>query len=386
MASSPSKQLESFFVTCAPGVEPILQAELTALGFAKIERQVGGVYFEGRPSEARRANLWLRTAVRVLMRVARFRAELDDELYAGVREVDWSRFLTADGNLVVDAHTNMSALDHTRFIEQRVKDAVVDQFREQGGQRPSVARAGADLGIYAHLYKDRCTLLVDTSGDALHKRGWRRNQGIAPLAENLAAALVLSSGWDRRSPLLDPFCGSGTVAIEAALIAGGIAPGSFRGEYGFGFERWPGHDARAWRRELEVARNSIKMPRKLRIIGSDSSTARIGDARDNQVGAGLGDLIEWEHADALEFAPRKGWNGWVVSNMPYGERIGRGKNLLSLYQDFGQLLRDRCRGFHVALVCGDEQQAQMLGFPDAKVSKIVNGGLECQLVRTALGD
>ena len=384
MASPPSNKLESFFATCAPGIEPLLQKELSDLRFAKVERQVGGVYFEGLPSEARRANLWLRTAVRVLMRVARFRAETDTDLYDGVKAVDWRRFLSADGNLVVDAHTNMSALDHTRFIEQRVKDAVVDQFREQGGERPGVARAGADLGIYAHLYKDRCTLLVDTSGDALHKRGWRRNQGIAPLAENLAAALVLSSGWDRRSPFLDPFCGSGTVVIEAALIAGGIAPGLFRPEYGFGFERWPEHDARAWRRECEIARNTVKLPPKLRIIASDSSPARIGDARDNEAGAGLDELIDFQHADALDFAPRKGWNGWVVSNMPYGERIGHARALLELYRKFGALLRERCAGYRVALVCGDERQAASLGLPKAEVSTITNGGLECQLVRSAI--
>ena len=384
MSSPQTKELESFFATCAPGVEPLLQKELTELRFAKVERQVGGVYFEGRPSEARRANLWLRTAVRVLMRVARFRAETDTDLYEGAKAVDWQRFLRADGNLVVDAHTNMSALDHTRFIEQRVKDAVVDQFREHGGERPSVERAGADLGIYAHLYKDRCTLLVDTSGDALHKRGWRRNQGVAPLAENLAAALVLTSGWDRRSPFLDPFCGSGTVVIEAALIAGGIAPGLFRPEYGFGFERWPDHDARAWRREREIAQNTIKMPRKLRIIASDSSTARIGDARDNEVGAGLDELIDFQHADALDFAPRKGWNGWIVSNLPYGERIGRARALLDLYRNFGALLRERCAGYQVALVCGDERQAAALGLPEAELSTITNGGLECQLARAMI--
>lgn len=379
-----SRQLESFFATCAPGIEPILQAELSGLGFGKVERQVGGVYFEGLIAEARRANLWVRTAVRILMRVSRFQAEDDTALYDGVRAVDWKRFLRADGNLVVDAHTNHSTLDHTRFIEQRVKDAVVDQFREHGGERPNVDRLSADLGIYAHLYKDRCTLLVDTSGDALHKRGWRRNMGIAPLAENLAAAVVLSSDWDRRAPLLDPFCGSGTVAIEAALVAGNIAPGLFRAEHGFGFERWPDHDSRAWKRELEIARGQIDMPRKLRIIGSDSSRDRIADAEDNQTGAELDGLIQFDHADALEFEPRRGWNGWVVSNLPYGERIGRGKNLLALYRKFGELLRERCLGFHVALVCGDERQAEALGLADATVSEIVNGGLQCQLVRAKI--
>jgi 23S rRNA G2445 N2-methylase RlmL len=323
----------------------------------------------------------VRTAVRILMRVARFRAEDDVQLYDGVRAVDWSRFLRSDGVLVVDAHTNQSALDHTRFVEQRVKDAVVDQFREHGGGRPSVDREHADLGIYAHLYRDRCTLSVDTSGDALHKRGWRQHQGVAPLAENLAAALVLMSGWNRRAPLLDPFCGTGTVAIEAALIASNTAPGLFREERGFGFERWPDHDARAWRRERELAWGESERPRKLRILGSDASPERIADANDNQDGAGLDGWIEFEPGDALDFAPRKGWNGCIVSNLPYGERVGRGQDVERLYRDFGRILRERCEGYDVTLLCGDERQARALGLANAEVTPLVNGGLECRVVR-----
>jgi putative N6-adenine-specific DNA methylase len=243
--AGPRAARETFFATCAPGLEPVLHEELAGLRLARIERQVGGVRFEGGIEDAWRANLNARTAVRILLRLARFEAASADALYAGASAVDWGRFLRPDGTFRVDAHSNESALDHTLFVEQRVKDAVADAFRARHGARPSVDLEDPELSIRVHLFRDRCTLSVDTSGESLHKRGWRRFQGRAPLAETLAAGIVLLSGWDRRSPLLDPFCGSGTVLIEAAWIAGGVPPGHLRKRYGF--ERWIGHDAARWR-------------------------------------------------------------------------------------------------------------------------------------------
>ena len=195
-----SNRRTTFFVTCAPGVEPILHGEARGLGFARVERQVGGIRFEGTMQDAWRANLWLRTAVRVLRRESRFEAASESALDAGVSAVDWSRFLRPDGLLWVDAQTRESGLDHSHFIAQRVKDAIVDQVRAADGTRPTVERDGADVRVHLHLFRDRATLSVDTSGASLHRRGWRTAQGRAPLAETLAAAVVLQSSWDRRSP------------------------------------------------------------------------------------------------------------------------------------------------------------------------------------------
>jgi len=372
----------SFFATCAPGLEPVLHEEVRALRLTRSERQTGGVYFEGTFEDARRANLWLRTAVRVLMQVARFPSPDGEALYAGVREVDWSRFLLPEGNLVVDAHSNQSLLDHTRFIEQRTKDGIVDQFREQTGSRPSVDRDNADLGIHVHVFRDRCRLLVDTSGRALHRRGWRQAQGRAPLAETLAAGIVLLSGWDRRAPLLDPFCGSGTILIEAALIAGGMAPGLFRD--GFGFERWPGHDAARWHKEKERARAAARLPKKLRLIGSDSSAESIEGARANAEAAGLGEHIELEVRDVRNFAPRPGWNAQIVSNLPYGRRIGQQRELESLYTTFGQRLKAACAGYRVALLTSAGSHIQALGLGPTEETSILNGGIDCRLLCTTM--
>ena len=378
----PSQPREQFFVTCAPGLEGLLQAEMKDLGLAKVERQVGGVYFEGALRDAWRANLKLRTAVRVLMRVARFRAADADELYAGAQGVDWARFVRPDGTLVVDAHSKHSALDHTLFIAQRVKDAIVDAMREKHGARPTVAKDGADVGVYAHLFKDRCTLLVDTSGDSLHKRGWRKIQGRAPLAETLAAALVLASGWDRHAPLVDPFCGSGTVLIEAALLAGNVAPGLFRES--FGFERWVGHDAAAWQKLREEARAAIRHPAKLVLLGRDVDPSALEGAQQNVAAAGLEGRIAFELGDVLEYLPKKGWNAWIVSNPPYGERLGEAKAVAELHRGLGALLRGHCGGFHVALLGPKDSFARALGLRDAASLPVTNGGLECEIVTAVL--
>jgi len=393
-----SREPQRFFATCAPGVESLLHDEVRALGLAKSEQQVGGVYFEGDLRDAWRANLWLRTAVRVLMRVARFEARDADELHAGASQVRWDRFLKPTGRLVVDARSTRSQLDHTRFVEQRVKDAVVDQLRTPDGARPNVDRDRADLGIHAHLFQNRCTLSVDTSGWALHRRGWRREQGPAPLAETLAAALVQLADWNGRAPLLDPFCGSGTVAIEGALIATGTAPGSFRR---FAFERWPGHDAKGFEREREVAKKAAKPLGKRVVRATDRDPAQVRRAAANLEGAGLADQVQLEVEDARDFAPREGWNACVVTNLPYGKRVGaegddapRGRArrssgpdpITKLYGRFAEILLERARGFTYALLASDGPELEALALPGARFTPFTNGGIECQVVTGRIPD
>ena len=371
-----------FFVTCPPGVEDVLHGELRALRLAKVERQVGGCYFEGTLADAWRANLELRTAVRVLMRVARFQARDADALRAGVGAVDWRRFLGPEGSLAVQASASHSALDHTLFIAQCAKDAVVDQLRTAEGARPSVDKDDPDLRLHVHLVKDRCTVLADTSGDALHLRGWRVAQGRAPLAENLAAACVLLSEWDRRAPLLDPFCGSGTLLVEGGLLAADIAPGSFRER--FGFERWPGHDAAGWRALREAARARARVPARPLLHGQDVDPKAVEGARANLAAAGLERAAELRHAELEAFAPRKGWGAWIVTNPPYGERVGDRREALELHRRLGAILRERCAGFRVALLSGDPSLTRALGLEPRARRRVLNGGLECELLLFAL--
>jgi 23S rRNA G2445 N2-methylase RlmL len=299
-----------------------------------------------------------------------------------VKAFDWSVFIGAEGSFVVDAQSRDSELNHSRYIEQRVKDAVVDRFREATGVRPDVDRVDPDLRIHLHVFKNRATLSVDTSGDSLHKRGWRRHQGRAPLAETLAAAVVQFSRWDGRAPLIDPFCGSGTILVEAALLAANTAPGIFRKQ--FGFERWAGHEAAAFARAKDAARALERIPRKLQLVGLDYDRARLEEARENVGAAGLEGRVELEQGDARDFAPRPGWNAWIVTNPPYGERVGEVSKLVPVYQRFGKRLRENCGGYHLALLSGEPALARALGIPTDERVALVNGALECELLLAAI--
>lgn len=365
----------TFFATCAPGVEPILHQEASALKFGKVERQVGGIRFEGTMGDAWRANLWLRTAVRVLRREARFSAPSESALDAGVAEVDWTQFLKPDGTLWVDAQTKDSGLDHSQFIAQRVKDGIVDQVRSADGTRPTVDREGADVRVHVHLFKDRATISVDTSGESLHKRGWRVAQGRAPLAETLAAAVILMSGWNKKSPLIDPFCGTGTLLVEGGMIAANLAPGLTRKR--FGFETWKEHDERGWQRARAEAQAVMAVPSKLRLVGSDLSQERLDEAAQHLDLMGLGALGQLERGDATAFAPRPNWNATVVANMPYGERIG--DDVEALHDRFGAQLRD-LSGYSTSILTGSSRLAGLLRLSRPTRHRLLNGGIDCEVV------
>jgi 23S rRNA (guanine2445-N2)-methyltransferase / 23S rRNA (guanine2069-N7)-methyltransferase len=245
--------LHSLYVTAPAGTADLAAEELAACGVtdAKVER--GGVACAGTLEHAYRACLWSRVANRVLLRLAQFPASTPEALYDGVRTVDWREHLRLDGTLAVDCTSTRSAITHTQFAALKVKDAIVDQFRERSGSRPSVDVESPDVRVNLHLDRDVATLAVDLAGDSLHRRGYRGAQGAAPLKENLAAAVLLRAGWQKLVAVdgaelgfVDPMCGSGSLAIEAALIAADIAPGSLRNT--FGFLRWRGHDEPAWRR------------------------------------------------------------------------------------------------------------------------------------------
>ncbi len=369
-----------YFATCAPGVETLLYREARALKLSRAEQQVGGVQFSGELAEAWRANLHLRTAVRVLLRLLRFPTFDDSTLYRAVQEVDWSRFLDPEGSLRVDAQCRESKLDHSRFVEQRVKDAIVDQFRDRHGTRPSVDKENPGMRVHVHLYRDRCTLSLDTSGASLHKRGWRQYQGRAPLNEALAAAVLMLSGWDRRAPLIDPFCGGGTLLVEAGLMARGIPAGSFRS---FDFEGWPDHDAAAytsWRQQQQPARRGRVAP----LVGREVDGEAVAGAVRNAAAAGLAEDVQIECGDVLAFEPRAGWNAWVVTNPPYGVRVGDAEAALQLHRDFGAWLRQHCAGFHLALLAGSKASAHALSLPQWDSAPLRNGALRCQLVTAEL--
>lgn len=380
------KQDIRLFATAPKGIESLLKNELISLGAEKIKQVASGVYFEGDLELAYRACLWLRTANRVLMPIAEFQAKSPEELYDGILRIDWSEHLHAEGTLAVDFFSSRSRVEHTHYGALKVKDAVIDQFREQTGKRPSVDLSQPDIRINVYLLKNQATVSLDLSGESLHKRGYRTEGGRAPLKENLAAAILLQSGWKEMAAkggsLIDPMCGSGTLPIEAALIAADSAPGLLRNH--FGFLNWKQHVPEIWENLLEEAeeRETAGLGSLPPIIGYDADPKAIRNSVANMEKAGLSGLIHFEKKPLLDLEPHPRTRekpGMVILNPPYGERIGKQKELRLLYYDLGEKLKDEFRGWRPSLFTGNIQLGRTVGLKISKEYTFYNGAIQCRL-------
>jgi putative N6-adenine-specific DNA methylase len=362
-----------FFATAAKGTEPALRDELRELRFRGVRADRGGVHFHGPLDEGFRACLELRIASRVLWELASFDAPGGEALYEGVRAIDWTGVLSPRRTLAVRASCRSSALTHTQFIAQRTKDAVVDQLRERQGARPSVDLEDPDVTLSVHLVKDRATVYLDLAGEPLHRRGYRGAAGEAPLKESLAAAILRLGGWDRARPLVDPMCGSGTIAIEAALWARDVAPGL--GRRRFGFERWASHDAGAIRRMDELRGLARARARRdgPRIVASDVDPRAIAATRENARAAGV--ALEILLRDVRALGPTSP-PGHVVTNPPYGERLPAERALL---RDMSATFL-RLHGHRVTVLAGSPALLRAIPRRPEKELAVFNGAIECRLV------
>ncbi len=367
-----------FFVTAAKGLEELVGAELAELGVrgAKIER--GGVSFSGSLEDGYRACLWLRTASRVLLMLAEFPCASPDELYAGVRTIEWHSYLTPDMTMAVDAVLRDSAMTHSGFVALKSKDAIVDAIRDKFGRRPNVDTKNPDLQVNVHLVKNSCTVSLDMAGDPLDRRGYRLDRNKAPLRENIAAALVAFSGWTGETPLYDPMCGSGTIVIEAALKAANAAPGLLRER--FGFQNWLGHDPTVWRNLISAAKELQKRELPVRLTGSDRSPGTIEMARQNTSRAGTGRFTAFSTADICTFEPSVS-PAMIIFNPPYGDRMGELEELASLYRTFGDVLKKRCAGSTAYILCGNSELVRHIGLKATRRIPIWNGPIECRLLK-----
>ncbi|MGH8674087.1 MAG: THUMP domain-containing class I SAM-dependent RNA methyltransferase, partial [Burkholderiales bacterium] len=331
-----SSRSERYFAPCPRGLEPLLAQELAPLGAHQARGVPGGVAFEGDAAICYAANLHSRLASRVLWQIAEFGYRGEDDIYAAVRAVDWMALFAVERTFRVHVTAQKSPLKSLEFITLRIKDAVCDRFRDALGSRPSIEKARPDVRLHAFLEANRGTLYLDTSGEPLFKRGWRKSAVEAPLRENLAAGIVLLSGWNRDEPLLDPMCGGGTLLVEAAAIALGVAPGAGRS---FGFERLASFDASLWRR-VRAGGGADTAGRPLSLFGSDADPHALAAARKNLAAAGFGERVKLERADVLErAAPAEA--GVLVTNPPYGERTGSSDELARFYPRFGDALKKR---------------------------------------------
>ncbi|MHB1947446.1 MAG: bifunctional 23S rRNA (guanine(2069)-N(7))-methyltransferase RlmK/23S rRNA (guanine(2445)-N(2))-methyltransferase RlmL [Gammaproteobacteria bacterium] len=373
----------NLFATTPKGLELLLVDELRALGAADAAEKLAGVTFTGNLELAYQACLWSRLANRILLRLAQVPAATPEELYAGVQTIAWDQHMNPTSTLNVNFTTAHSNITHTLFGAQKVKDAIVDQFRDKYHERPNVARENADININVYLHRNIATISLDLSGESLHKRGYRLEQGAAPLKENLAAAILIRAGWkkiaEQKSMLLDPMCGSGTFLIEAALMAGDIAPGLLRNY--FGFLGWKQHDAELWNRLLTAAQQRREQGMALipTIIGHDADSHAIKIAFANIERAGMHGKIHVEKQDVSLCVPKEP-NGLLVVNPPYGERLGEMPELPKLYVTLGERLKKEFAGWQAAVFTGNPDLAKAMGIRARKYYALFNGAIPCQLL------
>ncbi len=373
--------LDRFFAPCPRGLEAPLAAELTALGAQYVAPADGGVAFSGPRELALHANLESRLASRILWQVGHGRYRNEDELYRLARSVDWPAHFLVGRTLRVDLAATRSPLASLEFATLKVKDAVCDRFRDAGGARPSVDKERPDVRVHAYLTEREATLYLDTSGEPLFKRGYRRDADAAPLRENLAAGLLALAGWQPGVPLLDPMCGSGTIAIEAALQAADRAPGLGRT---FGFQKLAWFDGPAWQRIRQRARDRVRPPpASPSVFASDTDAAALVHCRGNAASAGVGDWIVVEPGDVLaRSAPAPA--GLIVTNPPYGVRLDSEAALAAFYPRLGDALKQRFTGWTACLLTGDLRLAKLIGLKPSRRTPLYNGNLECRLFRFEL--
>lgn len=362
------------------GLEPVLAKELTQLGANNVQIGRRMVSFTGDKELMYRANFQLHTAIRILKPIKHFKARSADDVYNEVKNMDWTKYLGTDKTFAVDSVVFSDEFRHSKFVSYKVKDAIVDQFREQTGKRPNISVANPDIRLNIHVAEDKCTLSLDSSGESLHRRGYRQESVEAPLNEVLAAGMILMTGWHGEADFIDPMCGSGTLLIEAALIAHNMAPGLFRKEYAF--EKWPDFD-----RELfDDIYNDDSEEREFKhhIYGYDIDVKAVNTARLNVRAAGLANDITIEEQDFKNFQQPKN-KAIMVTNPPYGERIST-PDLLGTYKMIGERLKHQFTGNDAWVLSYREECFDQIGLKPSIKIPLYNGSLECEFRKYQMFD
>ena len=362
------------------GLESVLAKELTALGASNVQTGRRMVSFTGDKELMYRANFQLHTAIRILKPIKHFRALSADDVYEGVMKVDWSEYIAPDKTFAVDSVVFSEEFRHSKFVAYKVKDAIVDQFRERTGKRPNISITNPDIRLHIHVADDQCTLSLDSSGESLHRRGYRQESVEAPLNEVLAAGMILMTGWQGETDFIDPMCGSGTLLIEAALIARNMAPGLFRKEYAF--EKWPDFDAELFDKIYND--DSLEREFKHHIYGYDVDIKAVNTARLNVKAAGLTSDITVEQQDFKDFT-QPSQKSILVTNPPYGERIST-PDLLGTYKMIGERLKHQFTGNDAWILSYREECFDQIGLKPSIKIPVFNGSLECEFRKYQMFD
>ena len=386
MSMQAISEQQNWLATCPKGLEQLLADELAALGADQVKQTVGAVHFSGALEAAYRACLWSRLANRVLLPLAQFELHKADDLYLQCRDIPWEAHFSPLETIAIDFVGTSRLIDHTTFGAQRIKDAIVDRLRDLCGERPEVDLQRPDIRIQARLHKGVVVVSLDISGESLHRRGYRSAQGSAPLKENLAAALLIRAGWPeiavQGGALLDPMCGSGTLLIEGAMLAADVAPGAIRSDHRYGFQAWRLHDDALWVSLLNDAKQRAWQGMdtlELDIRGYDANPRVVDFARKNIENAGLDEHIRVVHKPLDQFGKPTAAQGLLITNPPYGERLGEQEELVPLYTKLGQVLQANFSGWRAALFTGNPDLARETDLSPSKQYKFFNGAIPCKL-------
>lgn len=355
------------------GLEPVLRDELLSLGAENVEMGTRMVSFEGDLELMYRANLCLRTALRILKPIEKFTANDPDELYDIVRDIAWEKYMTPQTTFAIDTTVNSEDFNHSRFVTYRVKDGIVDHFRDLQGERPSIRVTGYDLLFNVHIDGDRVTISLDSSGEPLSKRGYREEQTEAPINEVLAAGIIMTTGWRGESDFADPMCGSGTFLIEAALIAANINPGIYR--KGFAFEKWPDFDADLF--ETLYNDDSAERPFDFKIMGGDIDPEAVAIARKNVKNAQVDDMVTVELKAMADWTDNPE-EGCLVMNPPYNHRLKQ-EDMTEMFRGIGNNLKRNFSGWNAWIIGPDTEDFDNIGLKPSLKIPMLNGSLECSL-------
>ncbi|MDF7676459.1 THUMP domain-containing protein [Neisseriaceae bacterium ESL0693] len=364
----------ALFITCPRGLETILTQELANLGGQKIQSRDGGVAAQGDLATVYRINLYSRVASRVLIQLTHAKFSHEQDIYQIASQIHWPEWFNVNQHFKIHVEGKHARVNSLNFAALKVKDALCDVFRQQHNARPSVEKFHPDVRIHVFIEQDTLAIYLDTSGEALFKRGYRQETGEAPLRENLAAGLLLLAGYDGSQPFLDPFCGSGTLAIEAALIACNRAPGIDRS---FGFEQLKNYDAALWS-ALHQKAQQTQHPATVAITGSDIDAGQIKLAQNNARHAEVASYIQWQRQDVRDSRPN-GTQGILISNPPYGVRLSEIQQLHALYPQLGSWLKQYFAGWLIGLFTADRDMPKLMRLSPKRKIPLFNGNLDCRL-------
>ncbi len=369
-----------YFAQTADDIKDIAEEELLALGASEISHAYRGIHFNAAPKALYSINYHSRLINRALAPLVTFNCHSDRYLYKKSMEIHWEDFLDASKTFAVFASVSHSTINHSKFAALRLKDAVVDYFRERTGERPSIDRRDPDLWLNLHLENNIATISLDTSGGSLHRRGYRKDSVQAPMIETLAAAIIKHSGWDGSTPLYDPFCGSGTLLCEAFMHASNTPSAVFRKK--FGFERMPDYKPEIWKQVKSEGQKNISAVSAGLISGSDISAEAVKYSIDNCSALDKKKSIHVEQKDIFEIKSLE--NKTIICNPPYGIRMGKSKDLSSFYKNFGDFLKQRCNGSTAYIYFGDRKYIKSIGLRTSWKKALSNGGLDGRLVKIDL--